>query len=271
MYCLSKACLRNPEIINELDYRKYILVVEEITSMTNSGKYLGEELTLFEKAAHWKRYCGSFIKPYLRGRVLEVGAGLGGTTLSLCDGSQSEWLCLEPDSNLAQSIKKLISEKKLPECCACEIGTLKDIPSNRLFNAIIYMDVLEHIKDDKAELDMASRHLVDNGVLIVAAPAHQCLYSSFDGAIGHLRRYSRKQLLSILPENCDIKKAIYLDSVGLSLSLANRLFLKQNCPTEKQILFWDRIIIKLSRLVDPLFFYNFGKSIILIFQKAKSA
>lgn len=238
--------------------------------MGNSDKYIGNELTLFEKAKNWKNYYGSFLQPYLSGKVLEVGAGLGGTTLSLCDGSQSEWLCLEPDSNLAQNISKLINEKKLPECCNCKVGTLKDISPEKLFNAIIYIDVIEHIEDDKAELELASSYLADNGVLMIIVPAHPCLYSPFDKAIGHLRRYSRKQLLSVIPKNLNIEKAIYLDSVGLSASLVNKVFLKQSYPTEKQILFWDRAIVKLSKLIDPLFFYNFGKSVLIIAKKTKS-
>lgn len=230
--------------------------------------YIGNELTLFAKATNWKNYYGSFLLSYLRGKVLEVGAGLGGTTLSLCDGSQSRWLCLEPDSKLAQNINQLISEKKLPKCCTCKIGTLKDISyENKLFNAVLYIDVIEHVENDKAELELASHYIVNNGFLIIVVPAHQFLYSAFDKTIGHFRRYSRKQLLSIIPQKFNIKKAIYLDSMGLFVSLVNKIFMKQNYPTEKQIYFWDRLIVRLSILIDTFFFYNFGKSVLVIAQK----
>ena len=39
--------------------------------------YVGQELDVFAHAVHWKRYWSSQIEPYLRGDVLEVGAGLG--------------------------------------------------------------------------------------------------------------------------------------------------------------------------------------------------
>ncbi len=52
-------------------------------------EYQGKELELFERAENWKRYFASFMSPYIRGDVLEVGAGIGGTTKVLCNGQQS--------------------------------------------------------------------------------------------------------------------------------------------------------------------------------------
>ncbi len=43
--------------------------------MPDHISYPGEELVLFQNALHWKRYFSSFIKPYIKKRVLEVGAG----------------------------------------------------------------------------------------------------------------------------------------------------------------------------------------------------
>ena len=63
----------------------------------------------------------------------------------------------------------------------------------------------------------------------------------------------------------------YLDSVGFFASLANRLLLKQQNPTLKQILFWDRVLVPCSRLVDPLFLFRAGKSVVGVWEKpAKS-
>ena len=55
------------------------------------SEYQGKELELFEYAENWKRYFASHMKPYLKGSVLEVGAGIGGTTKVLCDATQISW------------------------------------------------------------------------------------------------------------------------------------------------------------------------------------
>lgn len=235
--------------------------------MTTKTDYIGDELTLFQNAKNWKAYYSSYFKKYLKGRVLEVGAGLGGTTLSLCDGSQEEWICLEPDASLCQNIHKLISDKKLPACCKAQTGFLSDIPADEKFDAILYIDVIEHIEDDKKELQLAAQHLKPGGALLIIVPAHQFLYSPFDKAIGHYRRYSVNRTREAIPAELKIVKSIYLDSVGLLASTANKLFLKQSYPTLKQVLFWDRTMVPVSRVFDKLLLHQLGKSVLLIAQK----
>jgi hypothetical protein len=64
-----------------------------------------------------------------------------------------------------------------------------------------------------------------------------------------------------------IIKLIYLDAVGVFLSFANRLFLRQNNPTDAQIQLWDQRIIPVSRVIDPLLGYRTGRSILAIWEK----
>src|SRR6266566_1942810 len=69
-------------------------------------RYGGEELCLFAAAVNWKRYIRSVVQPYVVGDVLEVGAGIGGTTRVFCDGRQRSWTCLEPDPELAATLER---------------------------------------------------------------------------------------------------------------------------------------------------------------------
>ncbi len=235
--------------------------------MNSTGAYVGSELDLFAKAVRWKKYFLSTFSRYLKGDVLEVGAGLGGTTEILCDGSQSKWLCLEPDKEMTESIKDKIRSGHLPSCCQARAGFRNELSPSDKFDAILYIDVLEHIEDDKKEAWEAANHLKPGGFLIILSPAHQFLYSPFDRAIGHFRRYSRQELRAAVPANLEQVSLRYLDSVGLFASLGNRLLLRQSMPTEKQILFWDQMLVPLSQVVDPLLGYNFGKTVIGVWKK----
>jgi hypothetical protein len=58
----------------------------------------------------------------------------------------------------------------------------------------------------------------------------------------------------------------YADAVGMALSLANRMLLRQSMPTRAQILTWDRFVVPLSRVVDPLVGRAFGRSVIAVYR-----
>ena len=146
-------------------------------------------------------------------------------------------------------------------------GTLDDIDDALVFDTILYMDVLEHIEQDAEELEKAM-HVLKPGVkIIILSPAHPFLFSEFDGAIGHFRRYSYQSLAGLCPRGMVVRDAKYLDSLGLLASFANRVMLRQSMPRLKQILFWDKVIVPVSRWIDPLLRYRVGKSVLVVLEK----
>ena len=74
-------------------------------------------------------------------------------------------------------------------------------------------------------------------------------------------------LRRVLPAGSRIQQLVYLDSVGLLASAANKLFLKQSYPTLAQIKFWDSTIVPVSRLADRLTGFALGKSVLAVVQK----
>ena len=226
-------------------------------------KYAGSELELFEKARNWKSYWRAQIAEFVRCDVLEVGAGIGANTLTLSSLTYERWTCLEPDAVLAARIE-------LPPGGRHEtaVGTIVDLAPAAKFDAILYIDVLEHIEDDRREMARAADRLKPGGALIVLAPAHPFLFTPFDRAIGHFRRYTRASLRAAAPEKLPIEKLVYLDAAGMLASAANRMLLKSAMPTERQILTWDRMLVPVSRLIDPIFAGCVGKSVLGIWRKA---
>ena len=224
-------------------------------------KYAGSELELFEKARNWKAYWRTQIAGFVRGKVLEVGAGIGANTLTLAGLEYERWTCLEPDSALAARIGALIDMAPGGRH-EVAVGTIETLPAEAQFDAILYLDVLEHIEDDRAEVARAAAHLKPGGTLIVLAPAHPILFTPFDAAIGHFRRYTRASLHEAAPTTLRLEKLVYLDAAGMLASAANRLLLQSSMPTERQILTWDRLLVPVSRLIDPIFAGRAGKSVL---------
>src|SRR5215472_734692 len=114
--------------------------------------YAGQELEQARHATNWKRYFGSRLAKYIHGRVLEVGAGLGGTTVHLRTGSQTEWVCLEPDASLAQELSATLAAYPSPVPTRVVVGDISALEAGERFDCILYIDVLEHIEDDSGEL-----------------------------------------------------------------------------------------------------------------------
>lgn len=227
--------------------------------------YIGNELDLFNHATNWKNYWSDLVIPYLGNTVLEVGAGLGGTTRVLTQkAATKKWICLEPDVDLASHITEDINSNILSDICQVKIGTLDNLSDDLLFDSILYIDVIEHIEDDKKELLKAASFLKKNGYLIIVVPAHNFLYSDFDKAIGHYRRYNKKMVLSAIPDTIETIRCSYLDSVGMIASLSNKMMLHQSYPTLKQIKLWDKNIIPVSKIVDKLLLHSVGKSVLYI-------
>jgi 2-polyprenyl-3-methyl-5-hydroxy-6-metoxy-1,4-benzoquinol methylase len=235
--------------------------------MSEASHYIGNELELFSHAHNWKGYYRKHLAPFIQGNVLEVGAGIGETTSHLFNENVKTWLCLEPDASLARSIEKKIQEKKLPVHCHLQIGTTQSLNPDVLYDTIIYIDVIEHIEDDIREIDRAATLLKPGGHLIILVPAHQYLFSPFDKAIGHYRRYNKTILQKVIPANLQKKKLFYLDGLGFFASLANKWFLKKEYPTLQDVKFWDRVLVPISKIIDPCIGYSTGKSLIGVWQK----
>jgi SAM-dependent methyltransferase len=230
-------------------------------------KYVGSELDLFAAVGNWKEYWSRQIRPFLRGDILEVGAGIGSNTRFLDpDVGTGRWVCLEPDPELNGLLVKTLAETEPRRAYETVCGTLGSL-TDQQFDTIIYIDVLEHIDNDREELNQAASHLRPGGYLIVLSPAHQRLFSPFDGAIGHFRRYDRSMLRTISPASLRLERMRYLDCAGLILSAANMLLLRQSIPTKAQLRFWDHWIIPISRILDKLLLYSVGKTIIAVWRR----
>ena len=99
-----------------------------------SYHYVGSELELFAAATNWKAYLAAILRPFVVGRVLEVGAGIGSNTSCLHSSLVREWTCLEPDANLARRIEDRLGTGQLPANCRVVTGTIASIDAAALFD-----------------------------------------------------------------------------------------------------------------------------------------
>ena len=228
--------------------------------------YVGTELELFQHAVNWKRYWSAQIAPYVQGTVLDVGCGMGVNAEYVANERVTGYTFLEPDGSLLQQVSAhiplppTITQRRIE-------GTTERLKGER-YDTLLYIDVLEHIEDATAELQRANELLATGGHLIIVVPAYPFLYSPFDRAVGHYRRYTERMLDEQMPRSLQKILVRYLDSAGFALSLGNKLLLRRTSPTMAQISFWDSRIVPLSRITDKVFGHMFGRSMVAVYRNA---
>ena len=183
-------------------------------------KYPGAELENFDKASIWRKYIFLKIRKFIKGDVLEVGAGIGSFTKNYSHLVKKITLSEIDGDNLSVIIKKFKDTK-------FNFTSEETKNLNQTFDTIMYLNVLEHIKDDIGEIEKAFSKLNKNGNLIILVPAHNELYSKFDEAIGHHRRYKVDFFSKVNIKNSKLQKLEYLDSTGYFLYYLNKMFFKE--------------------------------------------
>lgn len=222
--------------------------------------YDGFELDTFDAAKKFRNYQIYYLKSYIKDPFLEVGAGQGGLT-NLYKKFTKDITLIEPDKKLFQLLRKKFRKKNIK----IKNQTIDKIKFK--YQTIIYFDVLEHIKSDLKEVKIASKKLKKNGNLIFNVPAHQLFYNEFDKAVGHFKRYNKKDFKDIEKKtNLKIEKLIYYDSIGLFFLILNKVFRLKETNLKSKIYFWN-MLIPLSKIIDKLTFNKFGKSLLCVFKK----
>jgi SAM-dependent methyltransferase len=94
------------------------------------------------------------------------------------------------------------------------------------YDVVVLFDVLEHVDGPLRFLESLGRHLKDGGHLLVNVPALRTLFSGYDVAAGHLRRYDRSSLAEeVRPAGFAVEDVRYWGLSLVPLLLLRKLLL----------------------------------------------
>jgi ubiquinone/menaquinone biosynthesis C-methylase UbiE len=128
----------------------------------------------------------------LRGlRILDLGCGTGHVTLMF--ERANHVVSMDP---ALEGVAITRRRRRAPG--GCVVGGGEALPfADGSFDCVLLLDVLEHIDGDVDTAREAWRVLRPGGCVFCIVPENQRLFSRIDEANGHVRRYSRDQLLRV--------------------------------------------------------------------------
>jgi SAM-dependent methyltransferase len=181
--------------------------------------------------------------PWLRGRVLDAGAGIGTHTGRLRERAD-EVVALEPDPELASMLRRQVPGVKVVE------GDANAVEGP--FDAIVCFNVLEHIADDEGTLRHFRELLAPGGALLLLVPAHPALFGSLDRTFEHERRYSKADLHAKLARaGLSPERLRYVNPVGAVGWLVQARLLRREHLPPAGLGLYDRLVPAL-RALDSL-------------------
>lgn len=221
------------------------------------------ELEAFESAGNYTTWAVSGMQPWIQGSVCEVGAGLGHVTRVLLGLNPRRLVALEPDPQLHARLQtSFVAHTNL----TLFHGTLSDyaVLNNEPMDAVLYVNVLEHIEEDVAELELCHSRLRPGGALLVFVPALQALFSEYDRKVGHFRRYAMPELRrKVESSGFRVLKLRYFDMPGaLVWWFACKCF-KQR-PRAGTMGLYDRWVVPVTRALERRCTPPFGKNLQLV-------
>ena len=169
------------------------------------------EFAALSEAKNYRAALLAEFAPYLQGSIIEIGAGIGQITTELLRQPRVERvLSIEPDTGLCRRFRERLPAQPLLE------GTIEQAPTGQAWQAILSINVLEHIRDDEPELARYRKLLAgQDGHLCLFVPARPEIYAPIDKDFGHHRRYTRDELRAKLEHaGFDLVRLRYFNWVG---------------------------------------------------------
>lgn len=220
------------------------------------------EFAALSVADNYRKALLSEFSEYLQGNVLEVGAGIGQITEALLQRSDiRRFASIEPHPNFYRQLAEKFPRHTLVQ------GTIEDLRGDWDWDAVVSINVLEHIQNDALELKNYHQQLGKKaGVLCLFVPARMEIYAPIDRDFGHFRRYGKSELMEKLERaGFQVLRLRYYNIAGYLAWWLNFCVLKKRHFDIGSVRFFDRFIFPVvhgfeSRVCPPFV----GQSLLVV-------
>jgi len=236
--------------------------------MTEPTVYIGKDIEAMSITVNYQRWILAEFRPFLGRHIVEVGAGTGSFSELLLKEKPETLSLVEPSTlfdQLIANVESLETSTEVDFHHAVFDDVAQVICEKQRPDSLIYVNVLEHIEDDLAELKVIYDSLLPGGHVMIFVPALMWLYAEFDRMIGHFRRYSKTEL----EEKCraagfEIVQSRYFDFAGILPWFIKFKLLGSRYLNADAVKAYDRIVIPVARRMESWIKVPVGKNVVLV-------
>ena len=143
-------------------------------------------------------------------KVLDVACGVGALSFYFASlGAKIRGIDIsERAISICQKTQKFLSKEKNEfKKMNFEEISIEKFRSKEKFDLVLCSEIIEHVKDDDLFLKKIHQQLKKGGILYLSTPSPEnILYKTgklkkFDKEVGHLRRYTQKEIIQKLEKN----------------------------------------------------------------------
>lgn len=236
--------------------------------------------------SHWwfvgrRKYVNRLLAHFLPDNALlemcEVGCGSGGNlsmlaSYGIVDAMEMDELALDRARQRNVKRSRKYAQGWLPD----------NMKLTGPYDAVVALDVIEHIEDDVQSLEVIGATLKSSGILVITVPAYQWMWSAHDEANHHKRRYSRPELKKRLEQaGFDVLYASYFNTLMFPVAVLVRIIqrilprnralideFKMPAPAVNRLLIW---LFGLESKLSGRVKIPFGLSISIVAKRSKHA
>ena len=208
-------------------------------------EYGSQILARLGRAPRFNAWMADTIRPFCGQRVLEIGSGVGNLTQKLIP--RREYVVSDINPLYLQTLASLRQDRPYLDVAFCDVTDVESFPrSERGYDTVICLNVIEHVPDDRAALSNIREALAPGGRAIVLVPQGQWNFGTLDEVLGHRQRYSKEGLRRLAADaGLEVERILDFNRTGTAAWFLNGKLLRRRS--------FGLLQIKLLNLLTPLF------------------
>lgn len=227
-------------------------------------------LEILSEAVNYNRFVVDRMRPFLGTKLLELGAGIGNLTpLFLAEGRTVTAIDIE-QTLIDEHRRRIPASPALTVECVSIQALAERSGETGSYDTVVSSNVLEHIPDNMIGEVVSAMYalLKPGGHAVHWVPAFEGIYGTIDESFGHCRRYNKTTAARLMRNaGFHVVSCSYWNVIGFFGWWFNGRVLKKKEIHRASALAFDKYLVPLVRVVEPVIWRPFGQSLLIVAKK----